>query len=312
MNLNSSNSKILLECLIDRMDMPLVTLTKEFKIKEYNAAFEKILGVSNNLTDRLFEEVVGKINVSLENIIAENVNMKEINCKYISKHGSITHLHGFLIKKENEIFIIFKNFLISESTIVNEISKMNVEMSNLTRELTKKNIQLKRANEKITKLMNTDFLTGIPNRKYFFDRLEELVSLKKRKECLNIGVIFIDIDFFKKVNDTYGHDVGDLVLIRFSEVVRENLRREDIFARIGGEEFCVIAQCIGTNCLFEIAEKLRKAIEAMEIDNIDGKITASFGATFYKDEEAIDDFVKRADSNMYIAKTSGRNRTIFK
>lgn len=312
MKLNSSNSKILLECLIDRMDMPIVTLTKEFRIKEYNDAFEKLVGISDNITNNLFEDIVGKINISSEKIIDKNNNIKEINCIYKSNQGSITHLHGSLIKKENEILIIFKNFLISESNIVNEISKMNIEMSNLTREMTKKNIQLKKANAKITKLINTDFLTGIPNRKYFFERLEELVSLKKRKECLSIGVIFIDIDFFKRVNDTYGHDVGDLVLIKFSQMLRENLRKEDIVARIGGEEFCVITQCVEENCLFDIAEKLRKSSEAMVIENINEKITASFGATFYKEWEDVDSFVKRADSNMYIAKTNGRNQTIFK
>ena len=260
-------------------------------------------------------DIVGTINISSEKTFDENHSIKEMNCIHRSKSGSITHLQGSLIENKNVAIIIFKKFLISESNIVSEMSKMNIEMSNLTRELTKKNIQLKKANEKITKLIDTDFLTGIANRKYLFERLEELVSLKKRKEYLNIGVIFIDIDFFKKFNDTYGHDVGDLVLIKFSEMLKDNLRKEDIVARMGGEEFCIIFQCIEEkciekNCLFDIAEKLRKSCEALSIENVDKEITASFGATFYKKGEDIDTLMKRADSNMYIAKKNGRNQVI--
>jgi diguanylate cyclase (GGDEF)-like protein len=185
-------------------------------------------------------------------------------------------------------------------------------MSNLTRELTKKNFELRSANEKITRLVNTDFLTGLANRKHFFERLDELISLEKRRKCFNLGVIFTDIDFFKKFNDTYGHDIGDLVLIKFSQMLKANLRKEDVVARMGGEEFCIIVQCLEENCLYKIADKLRKACEAISIEGVEDKITASFGATMYKEWEDVDCLMKRVDSNMYEAKRNGRNRVVFK
>ncbi|WP_319371803.1 GGDEF domain-containing protein [uncultured Ilyobacter sp.] len=311
MNLNLNNSKILLDYLTDNSNDPIVTLTEDFKIKEYNKAFERLVDDPHNMKSTFFEETFGKISASPEKHTDESHNIKEISASYRSKSGSVTHLQGILIKKNNEIVIIFKNFMICESQIIDEISKMNIEMSNLARELSKKNFQLKLANEKITKLLNTDFLTGLYNRKCFFERLEELVSLKKRKRCFNIGVIFADIDFFKSINDTYGHDTGDFVLIKFSQMLKESLRKEDIVARIGGEEFCIIVQCTEDNFLVNISEKIRKNCELLIFENTDIKITASFGATFYREWEEIDCVIKRADENMYAAKSSGRNKVIF-
>ena len=310
MNLN--DSKILLEYFINEANTPIVSLTQDFRIDKYNKAFEKLTHYSDSISDELFENVIGKINVSSEKVIDKNYDVKEINCIYKSKSGSKTHLRGSLIRKESELIIIFKSFQIIESEIVSEISRMNVEMSNLTRELAKKNFDLKLANEKITKLTNTDFLTGLPNRKYFFERLDELISLKKRKNSFNIGVIFIDIDFFKKFNDTYGHDKGDLILIKFSEMLKNNLRKEDVVARIGGEEFCIIVQYAGENCLLNISEKLRKSCELILVEDIDDKLTASFGATIYRESEDRDSLMKRADANMYEAKINGRNQVVFR
>jgi diguanylate cyclase (GGDEF)-like protein len=311
MNLNSDNIKILFDYLTENANIPIVILTKDFKINQYNKFFEKLVDDSTNIYNSLFEDTIGIINVSSENMIYENCNIKEINITHKSKSGSTTYLKGALIETEKDIIIIFKSFMVNESKIIEEISKINIQMSNLTRQLTKKNFQLKLANEKIKKLSNSDFLTGIYNRKYFFQRLEELLSLKKRKGCSNIGVIFIDIDFFKKFNDLYGHDVGDLVLISFAQMIKDSVRKEDIVARIGGEEFCVIVQCTEDNCLVDISEKLRKNCEDIIIENIDTKITASFGATFYREWEEIDTFIKRADENMYKAKKNGRNQVIF-
>jgi len=311
MNLNINNSKILLDYLTEKTNNPIITLTKDLRIDQYNKAFEKLIDESEHIYNSFFEKTVGKLEVYSEKSIDENHVIKEISASYRSKSGSVTHLQGTLIKKIDETVIIFKNFMINESQIIDEISKMNIEMSNLTRELSKKNFQLKLANEKITKLLNTDFLTDLYNRKHFFERLEELVSLKKRKDCLNIGIIFADIDFFKTINDTYGHDTGDLVLIKFSQMLKESLRKEDIISRIGGEEFCIIVQCGTDNCLTNISEKLRKNCESMIFDNIDIKLTASFGATFYRVEEEIDSTIKRADENMYKAKDTGRNKVIF-
>jgi diguanylate cyclase (GGDEF)-like protein len=310
MKLNSNNSKILLDYLIVETNNPIVTLTKDFRIDQYNQAFEKLIGDSDSISSTSFEKTVGIMNVSSEKSVDNSHNIKEINTVYKSKSGSTTHLHGTLIEKGEDIIIIFKNFMINESQIIDEISKMNTEMSNFTRELFKKNFQLKLANEKITKLLNTDFLTGINNRKHFFERLEELISLKKREKSVNIGIIFSDIDFFKKVNDNYGHNLGDLVLIKFSQMLKESLRKEDIIARIGGEEFCIIIQCSDNKYLANIAEKLRKNCESLMFENINIKITASFGATFYREWEDIDTFIKRADENMYKAKENGRNQVI--
>jgi diguanylate cyclase (GGDEF)-like protein len=184
-----------------------------------------------------------------------------------------------------------------------------------TRELAKKNIQLKKANKQISELVNTDYLTGLSNRREFYKRMKENISLRERNNGGNLGLIMADIDFFKKVNDTYGHDIGDKVLISFSTMLKENVRKEDLVARIGGEEFCILVPCIEKNELLILAEKLRKKCEEMRVtvDNIQETIsvTASFGVTRYNvndTNENEDKFLKRADTALYKAKNSGRNK----
>lgn len=297
--------------MTDITNAPIITLTKDLRIDQYNKAFQKLIENPDQIYNSFFEKFIGVLNVTSQKIADDGFTVKEINCTYKSKSGYMSHLQGSLIEKNEDIVIIFKNFIISESEIIDDISQINIEMSNLTRTLTKKNFELKLANEKITKLLNTDFLTKIYNRKFFFERLEELVSLKKRNKHFNIGVIFIDIDFFKNFNDTYGHDVGDLVLIKFSKMLRDNIRKEDIVARMGGEEFSIIIQSIEKNGLFEFSEKLRKECKNLVLEGIDNKITASFGSTFYREWEDIDTLMKRADNNMYKAKINGRDQSIF-
>lgn len=302
MNLKLNNTKFLLKYLLDNTNMAVAKLTKDFKIEEYNNGFEKLLCFPDNIFNSSFEDIVGKIKV-ISKKVEDECSIEKITCLYKNEAGSTINLQGSLIKKENEIIIVIKNYWLNEA---------NIEISNLAKELTKKNLQLKEAIEKSNKFINTDFLTGIANRKYFFERLKELIALKKRNKGPEIGIIFIDIDFFKKFNDTYGHDIGDIVLIKFAKMLEENLEKDDLVARIGGEEFCAIIQCEVDTCLFEIAEKLRIATEAMVIEGIDGNITASFGATYYKEWEDTDAVIKRADSNMYLAKEKGRNQTVFK
>jgi len=148
---------------------------------------------------------------------------------------------------------------------------------------------------KLKELASTDYLTGILNRRAFFNLVNTL-------ELNKYSVLMLDIDHFKKINDTYGHDIGDKVLKTFSNTIKNNLRKEDIFARIGGEEFVVLTKNIDKSRLYFFAEKLRKKVEELKIGNI--KLTVSIGGHIIGFGEDINLSLKRADEALYEAKKS--------
>jgi len=152
---------------------------------------------------------------------------------------------------------------------------------------------------------NYDSLTQIYNRKAFERLLNKKINEYKYTENKFI-FIMLDIDFFKKVNDTYGHQVGDEVLKQLVNVVKHHIRDDDIFARIGGEEFVLILD-INIEKGFTVINHLRKFIENEEF-NIVKNITCSFGITEYKKYDTIDTMMKRADNALYEAKGTGRNK----
>lgn len=160
--------------------------------------------------------------------------------------------------------------------------------------------------KELKKLSITDKLTGAYNRIKIDESLETEAIRQNRYER-PFGIILIDIDFFKEVNDTYGHQAGDRVLTQFVEILRKNVRQSDIIGRWGGEEFIIICVEINLNNLVTLAQKLRREVEHFEFDHVKKK-TASFGLTIYKKGEKVERFIARADAALYKAKENGRNR----
>jgi diguanylate cyclase (GGDEF)-like protein len=149
---------------------------------------------------------------------------------------------------------------------------------------------------------NQDKLTAIYNRNFLMDRLETLLKTPSHADS---SLIMFDIDDFKKINDTYGHDIGDEVLVGVSHHVSTFLRDEDIFARWGGEEFLIIAHGLEDGAM-NIAEKLREIIEHIEFSHNIG-VTCSFGVTQIHPHDEFKPLLKRVDQALYEAKHSGKN-----
>jgi two-component system, cell cycle response regulator len=155
----------------------------------------------------------------------------------------------------------------------------------------------------------TDGLTGMQNRRYFDDALREYL-LEFRRIEKPIGLMILDLDHFKQVNDTHGHDVGDEVLRTVSNCLRDMTRYHDVVARLGGEEFAVVAPNMSEDQLFKLAERIRKEIASFPImaDNMRLRVTASVGLAIWDGKETADEFYRRADKQLYQAKRQGRNR----
>jgi len=154
----------------------------------------------------------------------------------------------------------------------------------------------------------TDPLTGAYNRARFDERLaEELDRVDRHKTSLTL--ILLDIDHFKKVNDTYGHPAGDHVLTELATIVRERLRSIDLFARWGGEEFAVLAPDTDDEGANHLAEKIRFAVEQHDFGEV-GRVTVSMGVAGYRSGESAGQLLRRVDIALYQAKEAGRNRVV--
>ncbi len=168
--------------------------------------------------------------------------------------------------------------------------------------------------EYVQKLKETsirDPLTGLYNRRYFFEAASKFYSNFKRGN-LKITVAMLDIDFFKKVNDTYGHAAGDQVLRHVSEGISSRFRGSDIVARFGGEEFCVLAVNMDRSAAFEVFDDLRRSIERSKtkVDKQFIPATISIGVCD-KPMDSLESMIAQADSMLYQAKRGGRNRVMI-
>jgi len=154
-----------------------------------------------------------------------------------------------------------------------------------------------------------DFLTKIYNRRYLFELGEQLYA-NARRDLITIAVALIDADYFKKVNDNHGHATGDLALVEIASTLKNSLRKSDVVARFGGEEFVCVAIIKKEEDALPLFEKLRTNVEAIELYTDTGErvpITVSIGITTQL-SESFDDMLKLADSAVYDAKDAGRNR----
>jgi diguanylate cyclase (GGDEF)-like protein len=159
-----------------------------------------------------------------------------------------------------------------------------------------------------------DVLTSLPNRMLFSDRMEQAISQAIRNNKL-IAVAYIDIDGFKEVNDTYGHSIGDKLLMLLAKKMRVLLRESDTVSRVGGDEFIALFADIQdeeniTPFLNRLIETLS---EPISIDNFSINVSASIGVTFYpqKDKLEMDQIIRQADQAMYRAKMSGKNKYVI-
>jgi diguanylate cyclase (GGDEF)-like protein len=156
----------------------------------------------------------------------------------------------------------------------------------------------------------TDPLTGLYNRKYLFDYLRKFIK-KAHSQDIPVSLAVIDLDYFKDINDTYGHLIGDCVLKQFSELLKKAFRSSDCTSRYGGEEFVVVMPSSTLKDACNKLEKFRKEIEQHRFcEEKDIKLTVSAGVTEYKKGMTIKEFLKKADENLYTAKKMGRNLVV--
>lgn len=171
----------------------------------------------------------------------------------------------------------------------------------------KKGRELKSMHKELKELLKHDDLTGLYNKKEFINYLNKMIAYANRQKK-DLSLLMIDLDNFKEFNDSYGHQCGDMVLESVAEVFKKFTREEDMAARIGGEEFAVLLIDCSLESAKKLAERLRNEIASLKIDNIDKKVTASFGLSNLGTLDSSKSLITRSDQALYLAKANGKNR----
>jgi diguanylate cyclase (GGDEF)-like protein len=162
---------------------------------------------------------------------------------------------------------------------------------------------------KIEDMAQNDFLSGLANRRYFFDAMQTYYKEAKKKNE-SFALALIDVDSFKQINDTLGHNVGDAVIVELARTLEKQLTHEHLIARLGGDEFCVVLKNSDQKKALEFFLKLKNAISPLHVKAKEAKnlnVTVSIGVTF-NDLESVEEMINQADKALYSAKKNGKNR----
>ena len=283
----------------------LVITDEKFKIVKVNKTFEQIAG--NNLEVILYNGFLKFIHIE---DIAETLNS-------LTKVNNVNPMVTFCnkLRKNNNTYIEVEwwcmlnkgyIYLSGRDVTAEKVMKRKIEQAN--KELLMLNEQLKEENEKLLKSAIKDELTGVYNRKFFEKRVVEEMEIADRANE-HISLIIFDLDRFKLVNDNFGHQFGDEVLKRTTQIAGDLIRKTDFLNRVGGEEFAIILPNTNKAQAVFVAEKVRKALEDNKHFKV-GQVTGSFGVAERMKAESLRSWYKRADNALYQAKNTGRNRVV--
>lgn len=216
-------------------------------------------------------------------------------------------LKGTVHRGGGQVLLVAEYDVVEMEALNAQVIELNEELAAAQREIARSNRKLRVSEARLRELSLTDPLTGLGNRRRLMDYLGDAIERYKRNQE-PFSIVMADIDFFKKVNDTYGHDVGDDVLVAFARLLSSCIRSIDLVARLGGEEFVIVMVATPMYQAMQKAEQLRVATEQLSFANMQCGITGSFGVAEYLLGDGVDGLLKKVDECVYRAKHGGRNR----
>ncbi|MBN2403835.1 MAG: diguanylate cyclase [Spirochaetes bacterium] len=287
------NQKVYFQSILDSQEN-IIIVTDKKEIIEANHSFLIFFGYRN--LDEFKKEHSDVIDLSID------------IPGYISKKNNGHWIDALLNESDTERLISFKPYGSHNA----KIFSVNINILSLEREVyvvTFSDVTaLEQKSKSFEEKASIDALTGIFNKDKFYEMLANSIDASKRYKT-SLSLIFFDIDHFKDINDTYGHQTGDEVLQTLVKIIKGCGRELDIFARWGGEEFVVLLPRTDLNNALKAAEKFRKRVMNTEFMNVK-HLTCSFGVAALVKNDDVDKFVSRADKALYKAKESGRNRVV--
>lgn len=285
--------------ILDILPNPVLVKDADLRYVWINRAFEDLFGVRR-------EQLIGQLDVDVFK------DRQAVQCnggdRRVLETGNVDEAYETVFKSTSEP----RETITRKSRLkLNDGRVFLVGVMHDITEVSAANRKLEEQSDVLRRMANTDSLTGCLNRRALFD----IASSDFAKHRNAGGLFLLDIDFFKKVNDTYGHDAGDAALVHFAKIVKGVIRDGDQLARLGGEEFAVLLPGATVDETRTIAERIRQTVETSPLAFKDQKIglTVSIGAVHKLDDAPfkLDDWLPNADEHLYEAKNGGRNRVVL-
>lgn len=306
--------------------------TKDLNVVFVNKTFETMTGYRTDeilgrsslilLNDDYDQESLPVIKTALDSALPVSATVRnyrkdgklfwnEVNISPLfDSKNNLTHFVSVL-HDATETRVLLTRLKESQSELQLQKKELEIRVKQRTKELAEANTKLTKLNTELYEHATKDVLTGLANRRHFFQMLE-LEAVRAQRQNHSIFLLLFDIDFFKQINDRYGHPQGDETLKNVSHVAQRVLRPSDVIGRIGGEEFAVILAGCDQGQAFKIAQRIRTEIAGHDTaigKDITIKVTISIGITeFFPRTEPAQAAIKRADEALYTAKSNGRNR----
>ena len=291
-------TKVTLKQEIDKHLSAKIPLTGQLMETWYETFLTDVGQASLRISQADLIEVIAKL--------ADSTSLAEAQVHQFDQ--TLRHSEQELVKSSNSLDAIVSYLLDSTKTMQVSMEVMKQQIQDSQDEI----IALQERLESALQEALTDPLTGLTNRKGLSNAIENLLL---SVELLNStpSLLMLDIDHFKKINDTYGHPLGDRVIKMVGDILKQQIKGKDTAARYGGEEFCIVLPETELTDAVKVAEKIRQTIEKTRINRASDnqeicRITISIGVACYQRDQSITDWFERADSALYQSKNEGRNR----
>ncbi|HHY27647.1 MAG TPA: diguanylate cyclase [Desulfitobacterium dehalogenans] len=285
----------IMESAFEHTALGMAIISPDFRFMKVNQAYADIVGYTRTEMlrmvpkDFVYPEDHEKDTPYTQEVFAGNIHSFTSLKRYVHKNGNILWIRA--------TFSAVRNKSGNIKYFVAQIQDMTIAK--------KAEDELRKSRDDAEVLARTDYLTNTLNRRAFIERLKEELERTRRTQK-GFAMILVDVDYFKKVNDHYGHLAGDYVLQQFAECLGNIIRAYDFIGRYGGEEFIICLPDTGIEQATMVAERMRESVEALEVDYLDSliKVTGSFGVAAYDSHssDTLDELIERADSAMYMAK----------
>ncbi len=297
--------------ILNYINEGIIIINNQLKVEFFNKKMKELLNTDLNSKGILITELIPSLNRGyFVDALKQSIEKEH-------KFFFSSTMHQGLITKESQLNIKLNGFEIDNKRyaiiecidVTSQIIRVG-QLKDYAKELRTLNKKLIEQEKEITRLAYYDNLTGLANRTFFYTMSDKMIYNAKRNKKI-LGLMFIDIDRFKDINDSYGHAVGDKVLIEVSKMLVASTRQSDMVARHGGDEFLILlSNCKRYDNYQIIASRIENANKNIEInENLSIKISLSIGVSFYpRNGDNIDQLISRADKAMYRVKRAGGNQ----